>query len=202
MSVRIFLSAVISIAATTAMATPAPKDLVSDLFGDRKYWQSFDWSKADSSRILSVGWSPYAGQQELQRKFVKEKEISLLGLDFSSTLSQRNGTSPYGWHVSMVSRDAPETKCHELITWATAQFGKPTGEIDGSDEIAFAGKDGPKARILQRVTQWDLGPTRISAVCFGLISAHEDADSKNTRLIISVGHKSEEKQATPSFALS
>jgi hypothetical protein len=134
--------------------TIASEDIIS-LIGDRQYWESFQWDKAESSTIWKLqGWEDYTGIPESNHPIVKERTVFLLEIDFTGRQIKENPPAKMPWGLTLLSIKTSAEKCEEIVSWSTSKFGKPTA-LDTSYEFASFGSS-PESQIdnVEKVYEW------------------------------------------------
>ena len=112
--------------------TIASEDIVS-LIGDRHYWQTFNWDKAENSTIWNLqGWETFTGKQDANKTFIKERTVFLLGIDFTGHQIKENPPAKMPWILSISSIKTSAENCEQIVSWGTSKFGKPNA-LDTSD---------------------------------------------------------------------
>ena len=114
--------------------TIASEDIVS-LIGDRQYWETFQWDKAESSAIWKLqGWEDFTGKQDSNHLIVKERTVFLLEIDFTGRQIKENPPGKMPWGLALLSIKTSAKKCEQIASWSAAKFGKPTA-LDTSYEL-------------------------------------------------------------------
>lgn len=181
--------------------TIAGEDMVS-LIGDRQYWETFQWDKAESSAIWMLqGWEDVTGKQDSNHPIVKERTVFLLGIDFTGRQIKENPPGKMPWGFALLSTKTSAETCEQIVSWSTAQFGKPTA-LDTSYEIGVGSSSEPPVDNVQKVYEWIVGSTRIRVFCAGMVPRVPLSDSHADVLtLISFTHQTNERPLTPLFAL-
>jgi hypothetical protein len=181
--------------------TIASEDIVS-LIGDRQYWQTFQWDKAENSTIWNLqGWENYEGKQDSNKTFVKERTVFLLGIDFNANQIKENPPAKMSWVLSISSIKTSAENCEQIVSWGTSRFGSPNS-LDTSYEIAFGSSPESQLDNIEKVYEWIVGPTRINVLCGGVAPKISQRDSTpSLATIISFAHHTNGKPVIPLFAL-
>jgi len=181
--------------------TIASEDITS-LIGDRQYWESFQWDKAENSTIWKLqGWENITERDESARQtFLKRRIVSMLGIDFTASEIKKDLPAQMPWILSIYSTETSAEKCEHIVSWSTSKYGKPTA-LDTSYEFASFGSS-PESQInnVEKVYEWIVGSTRIVLSCAGFVPKVPLPDTHLLSLI-SFTHQTNDKSLTPLFAL-
>lgn len=181
--------------------TIASEDITS-LIGDRQYWETFQWDKAENSTIWKLqGWEDYKGKPESNHPIVKEQTVFLLGIDFTGRQIKENPPAKMPWGLAIISTKTSGEQCEQIVSWSTSKFGKPTA-LDTSYEIALGPSPESQFDNMQKVYEWIVGSTHITVICAGYVSKVRLPDSHASVLsLISFTDQTNDKPLTPLFAL-
>ena len=187
------------------VTTGAASDPMSDLIGSKTYWQAMNWEKAEQSKIWTMdGWRPFEGKQDSDKTFTKERSIEIDGKQLKASLivhhipNRRNVLS-----ISITSMELLANECNEIRNWLDNKYGQAKLIVDASYKFDLEVK-GNTVEQVDKNSQWDLGSTRVTLLCFGFTypRAEERGEEKNTILVIlAFGSKETERSLKPLFAL-
>jgi hypothetical protein len=176
-----------------AALEPAP---IEQLYATKATWEHMNWAAAGKSPVWTApGWQPYvedasiaAEQAKLDAKYgvakgpsekwVSNRRISLFGRMLQANLAYREQSNGLE-HFTSVSSDAlvlSRDDCDKLFLSTAAKFGKPLID-DGSYLVRFGEEPDTHVQTVIIKQQWDVGPTRITANCYGILSGTADASA-------------------------
>lgn len=158
---RFIFACVVALGTTGASADP-----LTDLIGSKAYWQAMDWEKVEQSRIWRLsGWAPFEGKQEVGRIFVKERPVDIDGKNLRANLIVEEMPKRQ-YILSIYSIELSHDECKQISDWLTQKFGKPRRVVDGGYKFDLIAQ-GNTVENIDKMSQWDIGPTRTTFTCFG-----------------------------------
>lgn len=195
---RFIFASVVALAATSATAEP-----LTDLIGNKAYWEAMAWEKAEQSKIWKMsGWSPYEGKQRIGQTFTKERPAEIDRMNLHARL-RIVGEAPRRQNIlSITSIDLSTDECEQISSWLARKFGQPKIAVDGSYKYDLVA-EGNWVESVDKRSQWDIGSTRATFVCIGLKTARvEKLGEKNTLAVaLTFGSKASERELKPLFGL-
>jgi hypothetical protein len=157
------------------------------------------WSRPETSELWRAnGWHDYEGEQDDRRVFTKTRKIPLLGREFTANLAYDTELTSFR-HFTSISAVVPKADCETLANQFISRYG-PSGMRDATSAVYFSETN--FVRVVSLNFQWDIGPTRISAGCVGVMGSRDER-KEDDGFIWSVrySHLSGTPQQTPTFAL-
>jgi hypothetical protein len=141
-------------------------DPAADYYLDPTHWKNMDWGRPESSPLWQLdGWrQTNEGRLSDGSMELKKRKIYISGEEFMALWGAENKNGGRSLSTSFTNLKSPN-KCSQIAGILRTQFGPPIIN-DGTTNFSFS-PDTP----LNMVTinyQWDLGNTRISALCFGM----------------------------------
>ncbi|TXT24729.1 MAG: hypothetical protein FD134_1390 [Gallionellaceae bacterium] len=176
-------------------------DSFAQMLGDKKLWDTLDWSRFETSKIWSAsGWVDYTGEQALDDVTIIKYHQNIPLLDtlyLADIRRRREGAGKTPWSLSVFTVSSSTDKCDKAMSWLTARFGSPAASIDHRDKWN-------SATNVRRAAQWETGQTRIVVKCMSGATIEKKTDNDRPLVVtaLSFAHKSELLAIKPVFMLS
>jgi hypothetical protein len=174
-------------------------DPAANYYSDPNYWRNMDWSRPEASALWQVaGWEQPSAKPDGET--IKHRSVSIDGRVFDA----RWGSKIVGTHESLFTgfyaMVSSQNECVQIADDFTKRLGKPIVN-DGAANFSFS----PNAplNLIAAGYQWDLGDTRISAICLGMVGSNANASKDDKDLVWTTRYSSisNSPKLVPKFAL-
>lgn len=167
----------------------------------RDHWSSFNWASAEQSELWRLpGWVPDAEELHAEIGWRGTWNFSSWGMPFSARLESSDPGNQFPPKVKLDTVLFRRSQCDEVAKRFADAFGTP---IENELSVYLARTETAYMRTDFLDHQWDIGETRVSASCFGMVSDRDEGlDMPRFAWSIRFEHLPNADRLVPKFAMT